>query len=130
MSGKWLNRIAGVLALAIGAMAIVAGGQVLLGKDPGYHVIDWVPVYNVGMGVVSALAASVLLWSGHRWALAISAGTLTLHGLVMAILLAGYNGVVASESIRAMTIRIVVWSVIAGLALVAMRRQVAGVQAG
>ena len=35
------NKIASALAFLIGAMAIFAGGQVLLGKDPGYHVINW-----------------------------------------------------------------------------------------
>ena len=41
-----LTKAASILAFAIGAMAIFAGGKVLLGQDPGYYVIDWVPIYN------------------------------------------------------------------------------------
>ena len=33
-----LSKIAAVLAFIIGAMAVFAGGQVLLGRDPGYYV--------------------------------------------------------------------------------------------
>lgn len=36
-----LNKIASVLAFIIGAMAAVAGGQVLVGKTPEYYVINW-----------------------------------------------------------------------------------------
>ena len=39
------TTIAAALALVIGVMAIIAGGQVLfLGRDPGYDVIDWLVV--------------------------------------------------------------------------------------
>lgn len=48
------NRIAALLALVIGLMAIFAGGRVLLGILPDYYVIDWLPVYNFIMGAVSA----------------------------------------------------------------------------
>ena len=38
-----LNKIAAILAFGIGAMAVFAGGKVLLGNDPGYYVINWLP---------------------------------------------------------------------------------------
>lgn len=35
-----LNKNAAVLAFIVGAMAVFAGGQVLLGKLPDYYVIN------------------------------------------------------------------------------------------
>ena len=53
------TTIAATLALVIGVMAIIAGGQVLfLGCDPGYYVIDWLVVYNFTVGVLSVGAAA------------------------------------------------------------------------
>ena len=54
-----LHRLAAGLAFVIGAMAVFAGGQVLLGQLPDYYVIDWLPSYNLTLGLVSALFASV-----------------------------------------------------------------------
>ncbi|MDZ7843225.1 MAG: hypothetical protein U5K99_00245 [Anaerolineales bacterium] len=45
MNSLW-NRTAAALAFIIGAMAIFAGGQVLLGNMPDYYVLDWLPVFN------------------------------------------------------------------------------------
>ena len=59
-----LNKIAALLAFIIGGMAIFAGGQVLLGKDPGYYVINWLPIYNFMLGVVSFFVTSLLIWRG------------------------------------------------------------------
>jgi hypothetical protein len=50
---RTLSKVAAGLAFIIGAMAIFAGGQVLLGRDPGYYVIGWLPIYNFVMGVLS-----------------------------------------------------------------------------
>ena len=51
-----LNKIAAVLAFIIGAMAAFAGGQVLLGKVPDYYVINWLPVYNYTVGILTVLS--------------------------------------------------------------------------
>lgn len=117
-----LSKIAAVLAFIIGAMAIFAGGQVLLGKDPGYYVIGWLPVYNFTAGLLTVAVTAVLIWRGSRYALPAAVITLAAHVLVMVILQTAYRGVVAVDSIRAMTIRIVVWLVILGLMLVQRRR--------
>lgn len=117
-----LSKIAAVLAFIIGAMAIFAGGQVLLGKDPGYYVIGWLPVYNFAAGVLTAAVTAVLIWRASRYARPAAVITLAAHVLVMVILQTAYRGVVAVDSIRAMTIRIVVWLVILGLMLVQRRK--------
>ena len=118
-----LNRLAAGLAFVIGAMAVFAGGQVLLGQLPDYYVIDWLPIYNLALGVVSALFASVVIWRNNRFALPSSAAILGLHALVMVLLLTAYRQVVAVDSLRAMTIRLAVWVIILVLLLAARRRR-------
>jgi hypothetical protein len=117
-----LGRIAAVLSFIIGLMAVIAGGQVLLGHLPDYYVIGWLPVYNFIVGIISASLTAILIWKAHRHALPLAVATFSLHALVMIVLQTAYRGVVAPDSLRAMTVRMVIWVVISGL-LVA-RRQV------
>ena len=113
------QKIAAALALIIGAMAIFAGGQVvLLGKVMDYYVIDWLPVYNLTVGLITFFFTSIIIWKGHKLAMPVVIGTLAAHSIVMTILLTVYQGVVAPDSIRAMTVRIVVWVIIFVLMLV------------
>ena len=112
------RKIAAVLAFIIGAMAIFAGGQVVFwGKVMDYYVIDWLPVYNLTVGVISLAVTSILIWKNHKFALSAAIATLATHGTIMFVLLTAYRGVVAPDSIRAMTVRIVVWVIILGLML-------------
>jgi uncharacterized membrane protein YdcZ (DUF606 family) len=115
------NKIAAVLAFAIGAMAIFAGIRVLLGSDPGYYVINWLPVYNYTAGILTVFITAVLIWTNHRLALIAAILTISAHAVVMAILLTVYRNVVAPDSTQAMTIRLVVWMVILGLMVAAWR---------
>ena len=117
------NKIASALAFLIGVMAIFAGGQVLLGKDPGYHVINWLVLYNYTIGILTVFTTAVLIWTQHKYALPAAIGTLGVHALVMLIIQTAYRGVVTSDSLRAMTIRIVVWLIIPTLMFVGSRRQ-------
>ena len=55
--------------------------------------------------------------------------TFSLHALVMLTLLTVYQGVVAPDSLRAMTIRLVVWAIILGLMLFQLRKNKAAVGA-
>jgi hypothetical protein len=117
-----LNKIAAVLAFIIGAMAVFTGGKVLLGVQPDYYVIGWLPVYNFVAGLVSIFFSSVVIWKNTRLALPVAAATLAVHTLVMLILLTTYRPVVAPDSLAAMTIRIAVWSVILILLLIQHRQ--------
>lgn len=119
---KSLGRIASILALIIGLMAVVAGGRVLLGKDPGYFVINWVVLYNYTIGILSVFLAAPLIWSNHRYAMPAAAGIFGLHVLVMLILLSGYREVVAPDSITAMSLRISVWAAILVLMVLQSRK--------
>jgi len=115
---KHLNKIASVLTFIIGLMAIFAGGKVLLGQDPGYYVINWLPLYNYTAGILTFFITGALIWLNHKAAFPIAIGTFAIHGLVMVILQTGYRDVVAPDSIRAMTVRLIVWAVILGLLII------------
>lgn len=119
MNKIW-SKVAGVISLIIGAMAIFAGGQVLLGSIPDYYVIDWLPVYNYTMGLAAFFVTSVIIWKNSKAAIPAALVTVGFHGTVMVILQTAYRDVVASDSIRAMIVRIVVWLMILGL-LIAQR---------
>jgi hypothetical protein len=115
-------KAAAIIAAIVGLMAVGSGGTVLLGRDPGYYVIDWVPVYNVAIGAISLFFTSILLWRNSRYAAGIALLTLAMHSLVMILLQTILHDVVAADSIRAMTIRIVTWLLIGGLLLLQRRK--------
>ena len=107
-----LNKIAAVLAFIIGAMAVFAGGQVLLVKLPDYYVINWLPVYNYTVGILTIFVTAILIWSRHRLAIPAAIATFGIHTLVMLILQTSYRDVVAIDSIVAMTVRMTIWIII------------------
>jgi len=119
-----LNKIASILAFLIGGMAIFAGGKVLLGIDPGYYVIHWVPVYNYTIGILTVFITTILIWVNSRFARPAAVGTISLHALVMLVLQTLYRDTVAPESIQAMTLRLIVWAVILGLIYAGSRKSV------
>jgi hypothetical protein len=116
-------RIAAFLSLVIGAMAVFAGGQVLAGKVPDYYVIDWLPIYNFTLGILSVFVTAVLLWKRSPYALPAAVATFSAHVLVMLILQLGYNDVVAQDSLMAMTIRISAWLIILALLFIGSRQK-------
>jgi len=120
-----LGRIAAILALIIGSMAIFAGGQVLLGKIPDYYVIDWLPVYNFTAGVVTVFLTAFLIWKNNKWAMPAAIGTFSIHAAVMLILQTIYSQTVAPDSIVAMSVRLTVWLIILALMFFQSRRNAA-----
>jgi hypothetical protein len=107
-----LNKVASVLAFIIGAMAAFTGGQVLLGKIPDYYVINWLPVYNYTVGILTVFVTAVLIWVNSKLAIPVAIATFGLHALVMLILQTSYREVVAIDSVVAMTVRMAVWIII------------------
>ena len=81
-----MYRIAAVLALIIRAMAVFAGGQVLLGKIPDYFVIDRVPVYNFTVGVLTVFVTTLLILKRSHYALPAAIATFSAHAVVMLLL--------------------------------------------
>jgi len=110
-----LTKIAAVLAFIIGAMAVFAGAQVLLGNDPGYYVINWVPIYNYTAGILTIFITAILIWRVSKLAWFAAIATFSAHTLVMIILQTVHRDVVAVDSIRAMTIRMIAWAFILAL---------------
>ena len=118
-----LNKVASVLAFIIGAMAIFAGGQVLIGKDPGYYVIDWLPLYNYTIGILTVFITALLIWTNNKLALSAAAATFSIHAVIMLILQTAYRDAVAMDSVVAMTLRLATWFVILTLMFLQLRRR-------
>lgn len=121
MTSKF-TKAAAVITFIIGAMAIFAGGQVVLGKMMDYYVIDWLPVYNLTVGLISAFFTAIIIWKGSKLALPVAIGTFAIHAAVMLILQTAYRDVVAPDSIQAMTVRLIVWLIILALLIIPARK--------
>ncbi len=118
-----LTKIASIIAFIIGAMAVFAGGQVvLLNKAMSYYVIPWLPVYNLIFGLLTVFLTTILIWKNSRFNLAAVVASITSHFTVMMILQTNYRAVVAPDSIKAMIVRLVVWLVILTLVVVQARK--------
>lgn len=118
-----LNKIASVLALIIGGMAIVAGGKPLLGNNPGYYVINWLPLYNYTIGVLTVFITAILIWTNSKIAMPAAIATFSINAVVMLILQTAYRGIVAPDSIQAMTTRLTVWVIILALMFFQSRKK-------
>lgn len=118
-----LNRVAAVLAWIIGGMGVLAGGQTLLGRLPGWNVISWLPVYNFVVGVLTVLIVAPLIWRNHRYALPAGLAVFGANLAVVLTLQVAFQDTVARESIAAMLLRLAVWAAIIGLLYWQARRQ-------
>jgi len=110
-------RIVQILAAAVaflfGVATLFAGGRVLLGSDPGYEVFRPLLIYNTAMGV-AYLAAGITVWRSVNAGRYAAGAIFLLNLLVLVGILVVYRsgGAVAVESLRAMTLRTVVWLVL------------------
>ena len=109
-----LTRLPSILAFLVGIMSIFTGGMVIRGWKPGYSVLSWLPVYNFAVGLL-ALVPAILLWVNNRFALAASIMTFGVHTIVLVLLITVFRGQVATQSISAMSFRVIVWVVIIAL---------------
>jgi hypothetical protein len=117
-----LLKVASFLAFIIGALAIFAGGQALLGKEMGYYVINWLLLYNYTVGILTVFITAILIWNNSKLAMPAAIATFILHAVVMVILQTAYGEVVAPDSTRAMIIRLVAWGIILGLMFLQQRK--------
>lgn len=109
-----MYRIASALAFLVGGMSIFAGGMVLRGWSPGWGVINWLPVYNFAIGLLTLIPA-YLLWSNHRIALPFSITVFSIHMIVFLLLITVYRNTAAFQSVGAMSFRVVAWIAILAL---------------
>jgi hypothetical protein len=110
-------RIAAGIGLVFGLMSVVAGTRVLTGiAHPDYVVLWWLVVYNVAAGAAGVLAGAGL-WGVRDWAPPLTRALAGAHALVLAALLVLWvtGRPVASDSLMAMLLRVVVWTAIAAV---------------
>lgn len=105
------QKIAAILALIIGIMAVRVSTKAMRGWQPGWKVVGWLPVYNFVMGILSLIPA-VLLWINHPYAMTASLTVFGTHAVVLLLLLSIFRGKVARQSIRAMAFRVATWLLI------------------
>lgn len=100
-------------AVVFGAVTIAAGARVLAGSDPGYVVYWPLLIYNTVMGVVY-IGVGAGAWRRLDHGRNGAAAVFLLNLLVLAAiwLLHTSGGAVATESLRAMTLRTAVWGVL------------------
>ncbi|MBE0682291.1 MAG: hypothetical protein IH589_10285 [Anaerolineales bacterium] len=109
------RKIAAVLAFVVGIFSIFAGGMAMRGWEPGYSMLGWLPIYNFSMGILTVFIPTVLIWKNNRHA---STGAFLFFGIhtgATALLLLVFRDSVATQSLLAMTFRLVVWLVILAL---------------
>ena len=111
-------KTASILAFVIGAMAVFVGVRVaLLNGEMPYYVLQWLPIYNLILGVLSLFPVTFLIWKKSKFAIPASIAILASHSIVLLILLVAYLGTVSVFSIGAMIFRIIIWIIILRLLL-------------
>lgn len=110
----FMTKLPSILTLLVGGMSILAGGMVLRGWQPGWTVINWLPVYNFTVGLLT-LVPAYLLWVGHRYALPASIAIFSIHTVILLLLLTILRNTAAFQSVGAMSFRVVTWIVIIAL---------------
>ena len=108
-----MRLVQGVLALVavlFGLVTIVAGARVLAGSNPGYIVFWPLLIYNTAMGI-AYVAAGAITWRNLERGKYAAATIFFLNLLVLGTIgyLYSVGSSVAIESLRAMTLRTVVW---------------------
>src|SRR5450756_1491207 len=121
----WLIRAAAIVAVVFGAATIRAGGSVLFGDgaQAAGNVVGFVLWFNFLAGF-AYVVAGIGLWMRRHWsaqlALAIAATTVLVFGAFGIHVAAG--GAFEARTAWAMTLRSVVWILIALLTFKAIKR--------
>ena len=107
-----IQGVFSLVAALFGLVTIIAGSRVLAGADPGYIVFRPLLIYSTAMGM-AYVAAGVIAWRSVDRGKYAAATIFVLNLLVLGAI--GYlyatGNAVAIDSIRAMTLRTVVWLV-------------------
>lgn len=102
-----------LLAVLFGLATIFAGTRVLLGSDPGYIVYRPLLIYNAIMGIMY-VSAGIIALRNVKQGMYAAAVIFILNLLVLSAIYYLYTGgsPIAIDSLRAMTLRTVVWFVL------------------
>jgi len=82
-----LNKIASVLAFIIGILSIFAGALTMTGWEPGYFVLNWLPVYNFILGTLTVFIPAILIWRNSQYAMPAAIAIFSVHAIVTLLLL-------------------------------------------
>ncbi len=107
---KIFQKTLAVLAVLFGTMTIFAGSRVLVGTNPGYVVFFPLLVFNTLMGFVY-VGVGAISWRSLNLGKIGAFAIFALNLVVLAAVGIAYTsgGDVAIDSLRAMTLRTVVW---------------------
>ncbi len=110
---KTTQSILVLVAVLFGLATIIAGSRVLLGSDPGYIVFRPLLIYNTAMGTVYVVAG-IIAWRNLKQGMYVAAGIFALNLFVLAAIYFLYTegSSIAVDSLRAMSLRTVVWLVL------------------
>lgn len=117
----WLISALSIVAMIFGAMTIKEGGAVLLGNEAAVaaagNYVPFVLWFNFLSGF-AYIAAGVGLWFQQRWAVLLAVAIAVAIMLVFAAfgMYINAGGAYEQRTVIAMTMRMVVWAVIAGVA--------------
>lgn len=114
---KIAQRVLVLIAILFGALTIITGLRVLGGSDPGYIVYRPLLIYNALMGF-AYVATGVIAWRNLVVGKAMAGGIFILNAVVLLAIVYLYKtgSAIAIDSVRAMTLRTLVWLVLfAGL---------------
>jgi len=102
-----------LVAMLFGLVTIFAGTRVLLGSDPGYIVYRPLLIYNAAMGIVY-VSASIIAFRNVKQGMYAAGVIFALNLVVLTTIYYLYTkgSPIAIESLRAMTLRTVVWLVL------------------
>lgn len=107
---KIIQNALALVAVLFGLLTIFAGTRVLLGSDPGYIVYLPLLIYNAVMGIVY-ISAGIIALRNVKQGMYVAAIIFTLNLVVLIAIFYLYTegSSIAIDSLRAMTLRTVVW---------------------
>ena len=107
---KITRNILVTVAVLFGLLTIFAGTRVLLGSNPGYIVFRPLLIYNTAMGIVY-VTAGIIAWRNIKQGMYVAAAVFVLNLIVLTAIFILYTkgNLIAVDSLRAMSLRTVVW---------------------
>ena len=115
MNKNIYKKIAAAVAVVFSLLTIVEGSQVLLGiTQHEYIVFTPLLIYNILMGLAGFIAG-IMIWLNRKKAFMIIKLILAAHLIVLLIVGVIYlsSNAVALHSVQAMSIRVIIWLIIA-----------------
>jgi hypothetical protein len=77
--------------------------------------------------VLTVFITAILIWNSSRIAMPAAIATFSVNAVVMFILQTGYRGIVAPDSLQAMTVRLIAWVIILTLMFFSTAKEQNGV---